>query len=74
MEVEGPIRRMIQRGDSTGESISDELFCAIYELFFEDMVKEFITTMIAEKIKLTVPILPRQVADWAAGQLGSLQT
>lgn len=57
-----------------GTLISEDLFCAIYGLFFADAIGEFIKTAIAEKIKLAVPALyvldpAGKVSDWIAERI-----
>ncbi|MDL4819101.1 hypothetical protein [Actinomadura opuntiae] len=59
---------------NAGMHFPDDLFCAIYELFFADAVSEFIKTIIAEKIKLAVPVLhvidpAGHVASWVAERI-----
>lgn len=56
---------------STGRSLTGELFCRLYQGFFADLVAEFVRTVIAEKIKLTAPLLPvvdpdDHIAGWVA--------
>ena len=55
----------------TKAPLPDDLFCEIYGLLFSDAVGEFIKTIIAEKIELTVPALyaidpAAHIASWAA--------
>lgn len=64
-------------GPETGTDFSDELFCAIYQSFFADAVSEFLTTVIAENVKLAVPALhlldpADHIASWTAERLRSL--
>ena len=56
---------------------SRDLFCLLYRQFFAQAVAQFITTVIAEKIKLAVPALhvvdpAGQIADWIAKKVFSL--
>ncbi|MFF5769254.1 hypothetical protein ACFY8V_03615 [Streptomyces californicus] len=57
-----------------GRGWSGDLLCLIYQWFFADVVAEFLRGVIAEKIKLVVPVLPvadpeDHVADWVAEQV-----
>ncbi|MFE4873619.1 hypothetical protein [Streptomyces sp. NPDC056682] len=57
-----------------GKGWSGDLLCLIYQWFFADVVAEFLRGVIAEKIKLVVPVLPvadpeDHVADWVASQV-----
>ncbi|MDT0542554.1 hypothetical protein [Streptomyces lonegramiae] len=57
-----------------GKGWSGDLLCLIYQWFFADVVAEFLRGVIAEKIKLVVPVLPvadpeDHVADWVAEQV-----
>ncbi|MGW6096977.1 hypothetical protein ACWFRK_21980 [Streptomyces sp. NPDC055157] len=57
-----------------GKGWSGDLFCLLYQWFFADVVAEFLRGVIAEKIKLVVPVLPLadpedHVADWIAEQV-----
>jgi hypothetical protein len=81
----GPaIERLLRHGDvyraietprpGSELSIPDELFCAVYELFFADAVGEFLKTVIAEKIKLAVPVLyafdpAGRISEWVAERI-----
>ncbi|MEU6252620.1 hypothetical protein [Streptomyces sp. NPDC047043] len=51
--------------------LAGDLFCLLYQWFFADVVAEFLRTVIAEKVKLVVPLLPAvdpedHIADWVA--------
>ncbi|NGO11293.1 hypothetical protein G5C60_27735 [Streptomyces sp. HC44] len=57
-----------------GKGWSGDLLCLIYQWFFADVVAEFLRGVIAEKIKIAVPVLPLadpedHVADWVAEQV-----
>ncbi|RKN34854.1 hypothetical protein [Micromonospora musae] len=39
------------------QRVSGEVFCALYQLFFGELVGEFVHILIAENIKLTLPAL-----------------
>lgn len=57
-----------------GKGWSGDLLCLVYQWFFADVVAEFLRGVIAEKIKLVVPVLPvadpeDHVADWVAKQV-----
>ncbi|MGW0737039.1 hypothetical protein [Streptomyces sp. NPDC002851] len=50
---------------------SGDLLCLLYQWFFADTVAEFLRIVIAEKVKLVVPVLPLadpedHIADWVA--------
>ncbi|MFD9484308.1 hypothetical protein ACFWBX_09925 [Streptomyces sp. NPDC059991] len=44
-------------GASQGRGLAGDLLCLLYRWFFADLVTEFLRAVIAEKIKLTVPVL-----------------
>jgi hypothetical protein len=44
-------------GPSQGRGLAGDLLCLLYQWFFADLVTEFLRAVIAEKIKLTVPVL-----------------
>ncbi|NEA62027.1 hypothetical protein [Streptomyces sp. SID12488] len=44
-------------GPSHGTGLAGDLLCLLYQWFFADLVTEFLRAVIAEKIKLTVPVL-----------------
>lgn len=57
--------------------LGESLFCLLYRLFFAHAVAQVITTVIAEKVKLAVPVLyvldpTGVVADWVAKRVFSL--
>ncbi|MFI7023744.1 hypothetical protein ACIBMZ_13640 [Micromonospora sp. NPDC049900] len=47
--------------------ISGELFCDLYRLFFGGMVGEFVHVLIAEHVKLAMPVLALDPTDTVAG-------
>lgn len=52
-------RLLGERGDRpAGAGLNSDVFCWIYRWFFGDVVSEFVKLIIAEKIKLAVPVLP----------------
>jgi hypothetical protein len=58
----------------TGLPISDELFCIVFKIFFKESVAGFITTMIAGKIQIAMPLLhlidpAGQIAHWVGEQV-----
>lgn len=44
-------------GASRGRGLTGDLLCFLYQWFFADLVTEFLRAVIAEKIKITVPVL-----------------
>ncbi|PXY17877.1 hypothetical protein BAY59_35405 [Prauserella coralliicola] len=69
------LRHAVETDADTVEiSIGSDLFCAVYQIFFADLVKEFLAAVIAGKITLMVPILPvldpaGEITNWLAGQM-----
>ncbi|MFF3143814.1 hypothetical protein ACFVRU_19280 [Streptomyces sp. NPDC057927] len=64
-------------GPPGGGSLAGDLFCLLYQWFFADTVAEFLRIVVAEKVKLVVPLLPAfdpedHIADWVAEQVLSL--
>ena len=60
-----------------GAAAGDGVFCLLYRMFFAQVVSQFITTVIAEKVKLAVPVLRAvdpagEVAAWVAKRVFSL--
>ncbi|WP_406093324.1 hypothetical protein [Streptomyces sp. NBC_01013] len=54
-----------------GSQWPGDLLCLLYQWFFADIVAEFLRVVIAEKVKLVVPVLPLadpddHIADWVA--------
>ncbi|MFI7365975.1 hypothetical protein ACIBO4_27915 [Streptomyces sp. NPDC050149] len=57
--------------DPGGNQWSGDLLCLLYQWFFADIVAEFLRVVVAEKVKLVVPLLPLadpedHIADWVA--------
>lgn len=75
LSAPGSLRDAVQDGKAvSGPAISSELFCLVFRIFFKDAVTGFITTIIAEKVKLAVPVLhvidpAGKIADWVAEQV-----
>ncbi|MFI1224189.1 MULTISPECIES: hypothetical protein [unclassified Streptomyces] len=64
-------------GEAAGGGLAGDLLCLLYQWFFADIVTEFLRSVIAEKVKLVVPVLHvldpgDHVADWAADKVVSL--
>jgi hypothetical protein len=64
-------------GDGAAGGLAGDLLCLLYQWFFADIVSEFLQSLVAEKVKLVVPILPLvdpgdHIADWAADKVLSL--
>ncbi|MFE2640425.1 hypothetical protein ACFXKF_37775 [Streptomyces scopuliridis] len=56
---------------AAGGALSGGLLCLLYEWFFAGVVAEFLKAVVAEKVKLVVPVLPvldpeDHIADWVA--------
>jgi hypothetical protein len=75
LSAPGPLQDSILSGQLTnGSFISGELFCMVYKLFFKESVAGFITTMIAGKIQVAMPLLhvidpAGEIAHWAGEQV-----
>ncbi|MBT8224226.1 MAG: hypothetical protein HKP61_01800 [Dactylosporangium sp.] len=76
-EPGSPITAALADGDVRpgSRSVTGELFCVIYRMFFGEVVGEFLKTAIAAKLQVMVPVLPvlplgigGKVAEWAAGK------
>jgi hypothetical protein len=73
--AQGPVRDVIQDGTvANGSLLTGELFCLIFELFFKDAIARFITTIIAGKVRLALPLLhvidpAGKIADWVGEQV-----
>lgn len=58
LEKHPEVRKALdQDGESAGRGWFGELLCFLYQWFFADLVSEFLQSAVAEKIRLTVPIL-----------------
>jgi hypothetical protein len=75
LSAPGPVRDAVMDGKAaSGPAISGELFCLVFRLFFKDAVASFITTIIAGKVRLAVPLLHMidpagKIADWVGEQV-----
>jgi hypothetical protein len=75
LDAPGPVRDAVRDGKAvSGPALSDELFCLVFRLFFKDTITSFITTIIAGKVKLAVPLLhvidpAGKIADWVGEQV-----
>jgi hypothetical protein len=73
--VQGPVRDVIRDGKVTNDPlVTGELFCLIFQLFFKDAIARFITTIIAGKVRLALPLLhvidpAGKIADWVGAQV-----
>lgn len=71
----GPLRDAVLGGQLVkGPFISGELFCLVFKMFFKESVASFITTMIAGKIQVAMPLLrvvdpAGQIARWVGEQV-----
>jgi hypothetical protein len=74
----GPLQEAVQEGKPIrGGSISDELFCLVFQLFFKDALARFVTTIVAGKIRLAFPLLhiidpAGKIASWAGQQVAAM--
>ncbi|MGW4238162.1 hypothetical protein ACWEJP_15220 [Streptomyces sp. NPDC004749] len=64
-------------GPSQGRGLAGDLLCLLYQWFFADLVTEFLRAVIAEKIRLTVPVLDvidseGRIADGVADRIIAL--
>jgi hypothetical protein len=65
-----PQLRAAVRGEPQGSNrISGEIFCTIYALFFTDTVSGFLTTVVAEHLKLAIPLLYLDPTGRLAGSI-----
>ena len=68
------LHHAIDQGDDLpGLTIDDRLFCEIYRLFFDGMVRELLSAVVAGKIMVATPMLPvvdpagtiaARIAEW----------
>jgi hypothetical protein len=71
----GPVRDAVLGGSAASPvTLSGELFCLVFRLFFKEAVASFITTIIAEKVQLAVPLLhvidpAGEIAHWVGEQV-----
>ncbi|MBD0735467.1 hypothetical protein BGM09_02940 [Streptomyces sp. CBMA29] len=81
------VRRLLETHPEVRDAVSDpelagrgwfgELLCFLYQWFFADLVTEFLQSVVAEKIKLTLPVLvivdaEDRIADKIAERIVSL--
>ncbi|MFE2673716.1 hypothetical protein [Streptomyces hygroscopicus] len=58
-------------GNGAGGGFTWDILCDLYQVFFADMVGEFLRSVVAEHVKLAVPVLiatdpEGRIADWVA--------
>jgi hypothetical protein len=70
-----PLRAAVRSGDG-GYRMPRELFCSIFQLFFADAVRAFLRAVVAEHLKIALPVLYLDptglIADAAAKKLVGL--
>lgn len=64
-------------GGASGSSFAWDILCDLYQVFFADMVGEFLRSVVAEHVKLAVPVLiaadpEGRIADWVAEKVVDL--
>lgn len=64
-------------GVTGGRGFTSDILCDLYRLFFGDVVAEFLRSVVAEQVKLAVPVLAvadpeDQIADWIAEHVVTL--
>jgi hypothetical protein len=64
-------------GITRGRGFTSDILCDLYRFFFGDVVAEFLRSVVAEQVKLAVPVLAvanpeDQIADWIAEQVVTL--
>ncbi|MDX3759022.1 hypothetical protein [Streptomyces sp. AK02-04a] len=64
-------------GGAAGGGFAWDILCDLYQVFFADMVGEFLRSVVAEHIKLAVPVLiatdpEGRIADWVAEKVVDL--
>ncbi|MEU5837754.1 hypothetical protein ABZ820_29345 [Streptomyces diacarni] len=62
---------------AAGGGLAWDILCDLYQVFFADMVGEFLRSVVAEHIKLAVPVLiatdpEGRIADWVAESIVDL--
>lgn len=60
-----------------GGGFAWDILCDLYQVFFADLVGEFLRSVVAEHVKLTVPVLlaadpEDRIADWVAEKVVDL--
>jgi hypothetical protein len=74
LKTPGPLQDAIRLGKPIeGAWISDELFCLVFQLFFKDALAQFVTVIVAGKVRLAFPLLHTvdpagKIADWVGQQ------
>jgi hypothetical protein len=74
---DGPLLRAVREAPATDSAyLSDELFCLVFELFFKKALANFVTTIIAGKVSLALPLLhvvdpAGKIAEWAGEQVAA---
>ncbi|MFJ9995544.1 hypothetical protein [Streptomyces werraensis] len=63
--------------DAAGGGFAWDILCDLYQVFFADMVGEFLRSVVAEHVKLAVPVLiatdpEGRIADWVAEKVVDL--
>ena len=71
------LRDAVDTGTPSHGGISNELFCAVYRIFFAQAVTNFLKSVITAKITLIAPILPvidpaGHIASWIADKIMSI--
>jgi hypothetical protein len=64
-------------GGAAGGGFTWDILCDLYQVFFADMVGEFLRSVVAEHVKLAVPVLiatdpESRIADWVAEKVVDL--
>lgn len=64
-------------GAAVGGGFTWDILCDLYQVFFADMVGEFLRSVVAEHVKLAVPVLiatdpEGRIADWVAEKVVDL--
>lgn len=59
------VRAVVEDGEDLVDWLTGELFCELYRLFFADVVRQFLRSVIAAKLSLAAPVLPFVDPSWA---------
>jgi hypothetical protein len=67
----------VMRAGAAGGGLAWDILCDLYKVFFADIVGEFLRSVVAEHVKLAVPVLAvadpeGRIADWVAEKLVDL--
>lgn len=67
----------VMRAGAAGGGLAWDILCDLYQVFFADIVGEFLRSVVAEHVKLAVPVLAvadpeGRIADWVAEKLVDL--